>query len=305
MKTIQQIIETIKSIPKLKKNKELFFNEYFQLGRIGIIETQFHPEKHLFRSRINENDESFLLADKISYPPNPSKEFGRAHIPGQTMFYGSFVPSLTGKDEIKHAYIINAYEICPFLRDKKSKGEKKITIGKWRVNCDIKLANIPFHKDFVNKTALSQNLNSEFNENLHEVPEYEESTIIWNNYISGEFAKPIDESNSSEYLISATYTEFLLNKGFDGVIYPTVQLDGRGFNFAITTDTVDKCLELEIVGEAKFYKDELQTMLDWEKRCIVEDKTLLQYVDDPEKLGKELCLKIISENKAKVANKRS
>ncbi len=95
-----------------------------------------------------------------------------------------------------------------------------------------------------------------------------------------------------------------MRKGFNGVIYPTVQLDGRGFNFAITTDVVDKCLDIKIVGEARFYKDELQTLMDWEKRCIVKDPKSFQFEDDPEKIGKELCIKIIADNKAKVANSK-
>jgi len=305
MKTIQQIIKTIQSIPKEEKNKELFINEYYQLGKIGVIETKFHPGKFVFRSRINENDDSFKSRDKISYPPKPSSDFGRANLPGQTMFYGSFVPSLTGKDEINHAYIINAYEICSWLRDKKSKGEKKITIGKWLVNCDIALVTIPFHEDFVKQTALAKNLNSEFNENLAETPEFEKTTRVWNNFISQEFAKPVENINSSDYIISATYTDFLLKTGFDGVIYPTVQLDGRGFNFAVKTEVVDKCLDIEIVSEARFYKDELQTLMDWERRCIVMDPKLFQFEHDPEKIGKEICLKIIAEDKEKVANKGS
>lgn len=302
MNNINQIIETLDVIPKLEKNKDIFFNEFFNLGIIGVIETKLHEGKYLFRSRINEDNSSFLSQEKISYPPTPSKYFGRAHCPKGNMFYGSFTPSYSSKDEIRHAYIINAYEICTFLRDKKSKGEKRITIGKWRVKNSIRLATIIFHDKLQNKTVLSQNLNFNFNNNLQSFPQFSQDTNIWNKFISQEFAKEVNKSNSSEYIISATYSEFLLNKGFDGIIYPTVCLDGRGFNIAIATNVVDTSLELEIVGEGRFYKDELQTILDLEKICIVDNPNDFKYKDDPEKIGAELCLKIIAENKAKAAN---
>lgn len=294
MKSINQIIEELKNIPKIEKNKGLFFDCYAQLGKIGVIEYYFHPEKAIFRSRINKCEPSFLSIDEISYPQNPSKNYGRANMPGKTMFYGSFIPDKTADDEIKEAYVINAYEISPFMRNTESRGETKITIGMWKVKCDIKLLIIPFYQKFVSKTALSHNLNSEFKGVLSKNSEYKELTEIWNNFISQEFARPVEENSSSEYMISATYSEFLLNKGYDGIIFPTVQLNGRGFNFAIKTDIIDKCTEIKVVSEARIYKNKLRTIMDWEKLCIVEDPKNFKFKDDSEKIGKERCLKIIN-----------
>lgn len=206
---------------------------------------------------------------------------------------------MTNKEEIDQAYIINAYEVCPFLRDRYSKDEKRITIGMWSIRKRIKLATIIFHKQFQSSTALAKKLNLDFNNNLLSFPQLSIDTKLWNEFISQEFAKEVDEKYSSDYIISATYTEFLLKQGFDGVIYPTVRLDGRGLNIAITTNTVDTSLKLEIVGVGCFYKDGMFTILDWEKRCIVDNPNILKYEEDPEKLGQEFCYNLLKEQKAK------
>ena len=300
LNTINQIIENIKSIPKLEKNKHNFFNEYSKLGIIGVIETQLNEGKYLFRSRLNKEKNTFLAQKDISYPPIPSDDFGRANCPKVNMFYCSYTPSITVEEEIVPAYMINAHEICPFLKDKISKVKKMITIGKWRIKKKIILATIIFHEKYQNKTAIAKNLNLGFNSKLQNHPQFSKQTTLWNKFISQEYAKEVEENNYSEYIISATYTEFLLNKGFDGVIYPTVQLDGMGYNIAITPSTVDTSLDLEIVVVGCFYKEGMFTILDWEKKCIVDNPKLLKYEDDPERLGPEICSKIIAKQKAKV-----
>ncbi|MCD4678883.1 MAG: hypothetical protein K8S00_00715, partial [Bacteroidales bacterium] len=246
-----------------------------------------------------------LSKEKISYPPDPSSDFGRVHYPGKKMFYGSYLPEELTSDEIKLAYLTNAYEISPILRDRNSKNEIKITIGMWVVNKSIKLSVIPIHQKFENRTALAKKLSSGFKKAQQYYPEYSNTTILWSNFISEEFAKNIDESNSSEYIISATYAEFLLNKGYDGIIYPAMKVDGRGFNLALTKEVVDSSLELKIVAEARIYKDGLPAVMDWERRCVVEDPNSFIFIEDPEKLGKEVCLKTINEIKAKDASIQS
>lgn len=297
MEQINQIIKNLKSIPKIVENKNLFFKEYSKLGTIGVLETKFFEGKFLFRSRINSSNKSYSSKNEISYPPKPSNFFGRANCPNKRMFYGSYTPAFMGGEGIEEAYIINAYEISPFLRDNNSKGQRKITVGMWKVKRSIRLAAIIFHKDFANKTEISKNLNIDFDKELQKHKQYEKETRLWNEFISKEFAMDVDDSNDSEYIISATYTEFLINKGLDGVIYPTVQLKGRGFNIALTINAVDTSLELDTVGEGCLYKDEMNTLLDWERSCIVNNQNEIKFKDDPDKLGSELCNKIIKEQK--------
>jgi len=292
---VQEIIKKLKSIPLNQDNIEQYSIEYNKLGFIGIIETHLHPGKNIFRSRINEANESFTSAAQISYPPKPSSIFGRANCPNVGMFYGTYTPSEVTENEIDAAYLVNAFEICPFLRDSSSIGETKITIGKWQVTNEIRLATIIFHKDFQNKTRLANSLNEDFMEYINNHSQYKEETILWNNFISSEFAKPVEEVNSINYIISATYTDFFIRKGFDGIIYPTVKLEGRGLNIALKTTSVDSCLQLRQVAEGKFYKKEKKTVMDWERICEVNNPDLLEFKDDVNQLGETFCKKMISE----------
>ncbi len=292
---IKKVIRTLEKLPKELNYKELYFNEYAKLGVIGIIEGKLHKNMSIYRSRINTNNDTFTSQNKISYPTKITTKFGRANCPGTTMFYGSYTPSISGNDQIDEAYLINAYEISQFLRDNDSIGNIKITIGKWVVKEDIQLVAIIFHPRFQNKTLLSQNLNAQFKKNLEKHPQFARKTKIWNKFISQEFAKEVDELNDNNYIISATYTEQLTSKGLDGLIYPTVKLEGRGFNIALTQKAVDDKLYLERVAEGRFYKNKLRTIMDWEKTCEVDNPNNFEFEDSPDKLGAKFCLDSLSK----------
>ncbi len=303
MNKIQKIIQNLLLIPKQVEFIDEYYSEYYNLGLIGVIKTELHKGINIYRSRLNMLNMSFSSIDQISYPTTPPKIFGRANCPNSTMFYGSYTPAevledektLGAEDEIKLGYVTNAFEISTFLRDTGASGEQKITIGKWQVQKYIKLATIVFHEEYINKTQLAQFLNKDFDAYLEKFSQYKNETILWNSFISKEFAKPVEDSNHREYIISATYTYFLLRKGFDGIIYPTVKLDGRGFNLALTPQAVNTCLKLKLVAEGKFYKKKKKTVLDWEKICEVNDPNLFEFKDDPTKIGEAICRQIINE----------
>ncbi len=303
MNKIEEIIQNLLLIPKQIEYIDYYHREYYKLGFIDVIETRLDQGVNIYRSRLNIPNESFSSIDQISYPRTPPKVFGRTNCLNSTMFYGSYTPEevfeaeniLGAEDEIKLGYVTNAYEISSFLRDTSASGEERITIGKWQVHQGIKLAIIVFHEEYVKKTQLAQFLNKDFTAYLEKYSQYKNETMLWNSFISQEFAKPVEDSNHQEYIISATYTDFLLRKGFDGIIYPTVKLDGRGFNIALTPNAVDTCLKLKLVAEGKFYKEKKKTVMDWEKICEVKDPNLFEFKDDPTKIGEAICRQIINE----------
>lgn len=297
MVKMKKIIRRIESIPKDISYLETFFDEYNKLGIIGLVEGKLLKNKSIYRSRINCNNDSYTSLNKISYQPKSSKYFGRANCPGNIMFYGSYTPSLAGNEQIKEAYLINAYEISSFLRDDNSIGNMKITIGKWKVIEDINIAAIIFHPKFKNKTLFVEDLNNRFNAFLKSNPHFARNTKIWNKFISKEFAKEVEEKLDRNYIISASFSQHLIGKGFEGIVYPTVKLDGKGLNIALTKETVDKKLKLDIVAEGRFYKHKKRTILDWEKKCDVDKLNNFRFLDSPEKLGATFCLDYLKSSK--------
>ena len=230
MTKIQEIIHNLLLISKQVEHIDEYFKEYYNLGLIGVIETRLPRGMNIYRSRLNTANESFSSIDQISYPRTPPEVFGRASCPNSTMFYGSYSPekvleseNISGsEDEISLGYVTNAFEVSSFLRDTSASGEERITIGKWQVQKGIKLAIIVFHEEYANKTQFAKFLNKDFTAYLEKFSQYKNETMLWNSFISKEFAKPVEDSNHHEYIISATYTDFLLRKGFDGIIYPII-----------------------------------------------------------------------------------
>ncbi len=274
----KKTIRAIRRIPKNSSQKENFFNEFEKLDILGIVEGKLHKGLSVYRSRINKNNDSFTSIKQISYPPKPSNFFGRASSPGNQMFYGSYTPTDSGINQIKEAYVINAYEISLFLRDPKSSGNIKVTVGRWDVIKDINIAAIIFSPKFINQTLFVQNLNNQFNAQLQKHPEFSRNTRIWNKFIAEEFSKDVEEDKDFEYAISAFYSEFLISKGFDGIIYPSVKLDGRGINIAISKKAVDNKLNLYGVAEGRFYKSKKESVLFFETECIVKDPNSFKYL---------------------------
>ena len=294
------IIEQLLNARKIRIDHTDLFSIYEQLGIIGVIETSFGPGKSIIRGRLNEGC-SFTKASELSFKPQEfNKTYQRASTPNNTMFYGSIRPEKTRENEIEHPYVIVGFEISPFLRNPNEFGELTITFGKWDLIDEIKVAAVVFEKEFLGKTALSEELNHEFNKFIKNHPEFENKTTNWNNFIAGEFSK-MDIKSEYDYLFSSTYTEFMLNKGFDGIFYPSVKAEGRGFNIALRPDIIKKVMRLSVVAECTFYKFKKQLMMDWDKICIMkpDSENIIFEKDVENHLGKEFCLNMINDNIAK------
>ena len=49
-------------------------------------------------------------------------------------------------------------------------------------------------------------------------------------YLSSEFAKPVPNDKRHEYKISGAFTKIMFALGVQGIVYPTAQDRGKGFN---------------------------------------------------------------------------
>lgn len=293
---MEDLIQELIKARATRINHDDLFDIYSRLGKIGVIESKFGPGKSIIRGRINENCSFENVADLSYKPQELNKTYQRASTPNKTMFYGAIRPEKNLESEITHPYVIIAWEISPFLRDENSIGEQKITFGRWEIINEIKVAAIIFEKEFLGRTALSTELNDGFDRFLIQNPGLMESTKNWNNFIASEFSR-IDIRSEYEYLISSTYTEFLLQKGFDGVLYPSVRADGRGFNIALKPEVIEKALRLSIVAECTIYKFKKQSVMDWDRICVLKpDSDKIMYEHDENHLGKQFCLNILQEN---------
>jgi hypothetical protein len=167
------------------------------------------------------------------------------------MFYGSILPEIIATGDLDNTRVVPTYEAIPWLRDKTTKGVRKVTFTRWFVTQDINLIAILQHDNYYDKSSYTKQLINDYNNFLYLNPEHKEHTKVFMSFMANEFAKDVQDKDY-EYLISSLFTESIVAKGIDGVLYPSVRLGGAGFNIAITPQAAD--LKIGVVMECMVYK---------------------------------------------------
>jgi len=294
-KDVQKAIDVLKGLDLSKYPYYKIVTQIANAGMIKHLKIGLHPGKSIFRARLNENDEHFFSKSQLTYKPQQfNKTYQRASTPNMTMFYGSVLPEEIEKGELNAVRVVPTFEAIPWLRDKMTKGKKTITYTKWVVTQDIELIAILQHGNFYDKNSFTRKRMNDFSSFLNQNPERKDETIAFTTFMAGEFAKEVDSSKDYDYLFSAAFTESVVKKGYDGVLYPSVRLDGAGFNVALTPQAADMKIQLAVVMECSAYKLYNNTVLDNELQAILYPNQThfeLTKVNDEDHAGEMICLK--------------
>ena len=73
-----------------------------------------------------------------------------------------------------------------------------------------------------------------------------------------------EKGSNSIYEVTANFIRYVLDDdevGYQGIVYPTQQLDGDGFNIALTPSTVDANCQLEYASTQILIKDKKDATL--------------------------------------------
>lgn len=223
-----------------------------QVGVIGHIVVTYNKGKIIMRARPNLKGERFKNSKELSFKPQHfNKTYQRASTPYNTVFYGCTLPD-NPESEINER-IIGTVESMPWVRDRTTSGYKKITYGKWGVNESINLIGIFHKKDYYEQSNFTKEL---IKSHQSFIEEYEQNviddTLTFLDFLADEFSKE-NINHDYDYMVSAIFSELVSEKGFDGVIYPSVRTEGKGFNVALIPKASEK-LKLYAVGECSIYK---------------------------------------------------
>lgn len=263
MSDTKQILDTLSGLDLSTYPFDQVKKSISQLGKFGIIIFTLHKGKTLIRARVNEDGKSFSQAKELSYKPEEyNKSYQRASTPNRTMFYAGTIPEDVQVGELNNARIISSLETSNLLRDIEKDGEQKVTFGRWLVTADIPLMAICYHKDFAERTSHSKELYEAYQTFMNECPpELQQHSLMVTEFFAREFAKA-EIKGDFDYLLSATFTETVVDKGLAGVYYPSVRADALGFNVAISPEYADKNLQLIVAGECKIYKKAKHTFIN-------------------------------------------
>jgi len=252
-----EINEIIKKLKKLDLSKYPYdeIRELIQqVGKVGYVVVTFHRGKSVMRARPNYNGEHFEKKNDYSFKPQElNKTYQRASTPNETIFYATCVSDNPAPDELTNMRVIGVAETVPMLRDKTKSGLQKISFGRWYVTEDIHLLAVVHKNEYAEQSSYIKELSESYKQFIESTPkELSDRSIAFTSYLADEFSKS-DIKADYDYLISAIFSEFVSNTGLDGVLYPSVRVDGKGFNIAIKPSAVDK-LSLRVAGECSIYK---------------------------------------------------
>lgn len=251
---INNIIEELKKLDLSQYPKDEIKELFNQIGQIGSIVVTYHKGKSVMRARPNFDGERYNNRKDLSFKPQKfNKTYQRASTPHQTMFYGTAIPDKITEGELDNMRVIGVAETIEMLRDKNKSGYQKISFGRWYVHEEINLIAI-IHKDtYYKESSFTRELVDAYKNFSKNVPkDIAKRSLETQTYLADEFAKH-EIRGDYDYMISALFTEHIVKQGFDGVIYPSVRVGGRGFNIAITPEASEK-LRLYVAGECSIYK---------------------------------------------------
>ena len=292
----------------IDKLKDLNLSEYpvdeikkllSDFGRFGVIVMTLHKGKIIMRAIPNEPNETFKIISELSFKPLKfNKTYQRASTPLTTMFYGCVVPENIEKGELDNARVTAVFEASKLYRKGIENGEEKITFSSWKFTNDISLIAIVYNQDFVKSSSHTNELYLAYQSFLQQ---NNPSDVLKSNaiteFLACEFAKS-ETPNDFDYLISALYSELVVEKGYAGVYYPSVRAEGKGFNVAIHPDFVESCMIPIIVGECSLYKKGKYIVLDNDTITEIDSgQTEIKFepiTDRNRHSGREICYKVLN-----------
>ena len=225
-------------------------------GEIPIMVTEYHAGKIIHRARPVNDEEIVNDKSGLKYKPQRlNTAYLRASTPSNTMFYGSTIAEDDETNSISNPRITSALEVVPFLRNPNLDGRQRLLYGKWRLDTTINLATILFTNYRNAKNQWIKSLSEAYYNDLREFSiDIRKKAKRISNFLSSEFSKCVSENENYKYLISALITQRFLNRGFDGVLYPSVRSMKLGLNVAIKPEVVDRHLQLISVLDCIVYK---------------------------------------------------
>ena len=256
MEDVQQIIEELRGADYSQNPYESTKGLLGKLGKFSFIGLTLHATNEFIRARPLGDDEQISTTSDLSYKPQKfNTTYQRASTPSNTMFYAGLVqPEFTPDGFLAMGRLIGLMESYPPMRDKTSIGIKRIAIRKWSNTRELHLAAIVFHNQFAEENPQTTFLYNAFRGHVGDIPELEEKSLLVTDYLASEFAKD-SIASQFDYMISAIFSEICVEKGFDGIIYPSVRTIGKGLNVAIRPEFVDAYMELRSAGICTVYKN--------------------------------------------------
>ena len=289
--SIDNLIDSLKNLDLSTYPDKEIRSLLEQIGKISTLELYFHKGRQVMRARVNNNDSRYRKKTDLSYKPQQFNiTYQRASTPNRTMFYASCLSENPNDNEIQSIRIPCILESIPEMRDNNSSFIKKITFGRWEVIDDLRLFPIILNETYYQNTIFLKEIADYYKKNneLFDQTLAEKSEKI-QSFLANEFAKE-EIREDYDYMISAIFSELMIENNYDGVFYPSVRTVGKGFNIAITPKATEK-LRLIFAGECTIYKHKMETSVGNDAYIILNgNEEEFDIIDEKNRENQELRL---------------
>lgn len=183
----------------------------------------------------------------------------RATLPNETAFY-----CCVSEDErhLENTRFIGLSECSKLAKTLDDRGREYITESRWINKEPLNALSFVTDETFPNikDNALLNKLRKQYIQNKKNLTD---DQIRLSRIINYEFTKLVADGDNHAYLISASIAHDIFYEltsptgiGWDAIIYPSVQTQGRGgLNVIIRPDVVDRCLRMNHILELSHFKD--------------------------------------------------
>ena len=205
----------------------------------------------VWRARFEKEPFEVQNASQVSFNPKfESIERGRANSKGESVFYGSFVPSeyIKDQDASYQGGLSAALEASKQIRSGVIQPEFGY-ISRWRLTKELTVnafINHPFYGEY-ERIRQFRNEFREMNEKVSNSPKRD-----WdiNNWVAKYFAHDYPVNYESAYKI----TSMIASNGYrqnEGIIYPSVRMTGKALVLAVHNSNCDKLVLDKIIRVKK------------------------------------------------------
>lgn len=244
-------ISRLKALDVLKASPEDVRNILLD-NKLAIISYIIHPDVLILRGRRGANYNT--RKDMTYCPVQYCQNYQRATLPGETMFYGVISDNQAHQENARAILTAECSELC--RGGNSTIGRENFSLSHWSINSPLRVGSFITDMTYlnVNNNSLLNNMRETFIE-FHKKGKSTEDIKNLARFISVEFSKQI--VSSREYLITSTITSDIVKfMGFDGIVYPSVQLGGQGgLNIALTPTAVDEKLTFIRAFNQTLYKN--------------------------------------------------
>lgn len=280
----KEFINTLKATDLEKTSFEdidKMINKYFEL--IPFVSGTISKGNILYRARLNENEKSFENISKLGLIPKEKvKEFGRANLPNESVFYSSDNFGMACGEvfqNIKYSY-----------NPRKEMGVT--TIGEWEVLRDLNISHVYYSESVMKKREDIKFLKNYYSSLIRAKSLINTETINASDLILAFFCDEFSKNNiltTNDYKFSVWYVLRLkrmnqlivqnsMGNTYDGIVYPSVAMKYRGDNVALLDDDLDAKIKFKTAYEL------ICTDFDYENSAFKFTK--IGEIDSFEKNGK-------------------